>query len=444
MLNVVQALESTFDEVSYMDFYRDIFPVGSFEQKGIYARGMYNGIGVCIGKGQKKVKRLTVTDDLEAIDVMAASDNFCLMSPISYIGKSRKAENARFMYALAIDLDGIETLKQWQFLMEQIEYGHEMLGGVWGLPKPTYIVSSGTGVHLYFVFERPIPLFDNIVKQLEVLKRRLTWQAWTQGASSLHDDVQYESLFQGFRVVGTITKTGTRCRAFKVGEKITVEYLNKYVPADYRATNFTYRSDLPLQKAKTLYPEWYEKRIVQKRPRGTWTCKRDLYDWWIRTLLAGALEGHRYWCLFALSAYAVKCGIPQEELEKDAFSLMPILSQRGDPFTEDDVLAALEAFEDGYAFYPIDKISERTGIPIQKNRRNYRKQAQHVQIMNAIRDIEYPNGSWREGNGRKPKRAIVQQWRKDHPDGRKIDCERDTGLSRHTILKWWDFSDIQK
>lgn len=92
--------------------------------------------------------------------------------------------------------------------MEQIERGDEMLSFVWGLPRPTYLVSSGTGIHIYYVFEKPIPLFKNIVEQLEVLKKRLTWQAWTQGASSLHDNVQYESLFQGFRMVGTITKRG--------------------------------------------------------------------------------------------------------------------------------------------------------------------------------------------------------------------------------------------
>ncbi len=32
----------------------------------------------------------------------------------------------------------------------------------------------------------------------------------------------------------------------------------------------------------------------------------------------------------------------------------------------------------------------------------------------------------------------VQNWRQQHPDGRKIDCERETGLSRHTVLKWWE------
>ena len=40
--------------------------------------------------------------------------------------------------------------------------------------------------------------------------------------------------------------------------------------------------------------------------------------------------------------------------------------------------------------------------------------------------------------GRPPKREVVQEWRARHPDGRKIDCEKDTGLSRHTVLRWWD------
>ena len=83
MFDIVAALESQFDEVHYLDFYRDIFPEGSFEERGVYEDGKYNGIAVTISKGSKRAKRLTVTDDLDAITDMAASDDFCLMSPIS-------------------------------------------------------------------------------------------------------------------------------------------------------------------------------------------------------------------------------------------------------------------------------------------------------------------------------------------------------------------------
>lgn len=443
MFDIAAALSALYEEVSYMDFYRDIFPVGSFEQRGVYEDGKYNGIAVAIEQGGKRTKRLTVTDDLEAIDDMAASDDFCLMSPISYAGKSRRSSNARFMYALAIDLDGLETLKQWEFFVEQVERGHEMLRFVWGIPRPTYLISSGTGIHIYYVFERPVPMFRNIVEQLEKLKKRLTWQAWTQGASSLHDKVQYESLFQGFRVVGTITKTGGRCRAFSVGGKVTVEYLNKFVPEEYRTQDFVYQSDLRLADAKEKYPEWYQRRVVEKRPKKSWTCKKALYDWWIRKLLGGAEQGHRYWCIMTLATYAQKCGVPRETLEEDAYGLIPFMNTKGDEFTEDDVLHALEAYSDSYITYPIDTIVVRTGIPIEKNRRNGLKQSQHLYLARRRKDDMKAIGLPMKSLEGRPKGSgtaeqTVLEWRQGHPDGSKKECKDATGLSYPTIRKWWN------
>ena len=442
MLDLVVLLSEQFREVECMDFYRDVFPVGSFEEKGIYEKGKYNGVAVSIHPGDDLVKRFLITDDLQELKQLMGTNDFCLMSPISYVGRSRKSANARFMYALAIDLDGMETMKNWEFFIEQINRGHEMLSFVWGIPRPTYLISSGTGIHIYYVFEKQIPMFRNIVEQLEVLKRRLTWQAWTQGSSVLHDNVQYESLFQGFRVVGTITKTGTRCRAFKVGKKVTVEYLNRFVPEDYRVKSMVYQSDLRLDKAKELYPEWYQRRVVEGRPKQTWVCKKDLYNWWIRKLTVGAEQGHRYWCIMTLATYAKKCNVPRKELEKDAFGLIPLMNTRGDAFTEDDVLHALEAYDDSYITYPIDTIVRRTGILIEKNKRNGRKQEAHMKILNNTRkfrrddlgEAEYKNNGRPKGTD---KREVVKNWRRNNPDGKKIDCERETGLSRPTVLKWW-------
>ena len=439
MYDILGALKALFEEVHYMDFYRDIFPEGSFEERGEYEDGKYNGIAIAIEKGSKRAKRMTITDDLDTIADMVGSHDFCLMSPISYAGKSRKSSNARFMYALAIDLDGMTERKHWDFFMEQINRGHEMLQFVWGLPRPTYLVFSGSGIHIYYVFKQPIPMFKNIVEELEKLKRRLTWQAWTQGASSLHDKVQYESLFQGFRVVGTITKDGGRCRAFSVGEKVTVEYLNKFVPEDHRAVSFVYKSDLRLEDAKKKYPEWYQRRIVEKRPRNTWTCKKAVYDWWIRKLKEGAEQGHRYWCIMTLATYAQKCGVPRETLEEDAYGLIPFMNTKGDEFTEDDVMHALEAYTDSYATYPIDTIVWRTGIQIEKNRRNGQKQSDHLEEARAIRDIRMrrQGRKWTDGNGRPDKLFVVAEWRSEHSEGTKAECIRETGLSKKTVYRWW-------
>ena len=446
MYDILGALKALFEEVHYMDFYRDIFPEGSFEERGEYEDGKYNGIAIAIEKGSKRAKRMTITDDLDTIADMVGSHDFCLMSPISYAGKSRKSSNARFMYALAIDLDGMTERKHWDFFMEQINRGHEMLQFVWGLPRPTYLVSSGSGIHIYYVFKQPIPMFKNIVEELEKLKRRLTWQAWTQGASSLHDKVQYESLFQGFRVVGTITKDGGRCRAFSVGEKVTVEYLNKFVPEDHRAVSFVYKSDLRLEDAKKKYPEWYQRRIVEKRPRNTWTCKKAVYDWWIRKLKEGAEQGHRYWCIMTLATYAQKCGVPRETLEEDAYGLIPFMNTKGDEFTEDDVMHALEAYTDSYATYPIDTIVWRTGIQIEKNRRNGQKQSDHLEEARAIRDIRMrrQGRKWTDGNGRPDKLSVVAEWRSEHSEGTKAECIRETGLSKPTVYRWWREIDLME
>ncbi|EKC43765.1 replication protein, partial [human gut metagenome] len=79
----------------------------------------------------------------------------------------------------------------------------------------------------------------------------------------------------------------------------------------------------------------------------------------------------------------------------------------------------------------------RTGIVIKKNKRNGRKQAQHIKIMNAIRDIEHPDGEWRNKDGRPDKSQIVVDWRMAHPDGTKAECIRETGLSKPTVYSWW-------
>ena len=81
-------------------------------------------------------------------------------------------------------------------------------------------------------------------------------------------------------------------------------------------------------------------------------------------IYSGAEQGHRYWCILALAAYAKKCGINYEELVLDSVGLIDFLNSKGDEFTVDDVMKALEAYNDSYITYPIDTIVARTDIPI--------------------------------------------------------------------------------
>ena len=133
--------------------------------------------------------------------------------------------------------------------------------------------------------------------------------------------------------------------------------------------------------------------------------------------------------------------VTEEELREDAFGLLDhmesLTNDEDNHFTTGDVLDALEAFNEKWITYPRNSVAFKSGIVIQANKRNGRKQKYHIKLMNYVRDEINQNTDWREGNGRKPKKDIVEDWCLRHPDGIKADCIRDTGLDRKTVSKWW-------
>ena len=107
-------LDDMFTEVSPREFYRGIFPAGELDADGAFTKGKYTGVIVAVergkkGNGRQKVKRYSLTDGLDAIDIAVASDDFCICSPLSYAGKRRTAETARMIYAIAVDVDKVRV-----------------------------------------------------------------------------------------------------------------------------------------------------------------------------------------------------------------------------------------------------------------------------------------------------------------------------------------------
>ena len=424
-----------YEEVSPRDFYREMFPEGSFERKGCLEDSKSNGV-VTVIDGEK-ARNYLVFDDLETIDDIKGTE-FAIMSPVGYSGRNRTAKNARWLYGIGIDLDGV-GMAQLRDVFHQMK--HEFL------PQCTYCVNSGHGLHLYYLLEKPVPLYRHLHDRLRDFKYELIAKIWNRYTSTYteRDQVQYQGIFQGFRAVGTQTKLGKRyiVTAFRTGERVTIEYLNTFLMDKSKAlTDFSYKSDMELSEAKEKYPEWYERRVVRGESRGRWHIKRDLYDWWLRKLQGGeASVGHRYWCLSVLAAYGVKCDVPEDEVLTDALELLPALDEISDDehnrFTKRDVLDAMNMYQESYVTYSRAEVERVSGISVPANKRNGRKQALHLVRARAVQEVDYPNGVWRNRDGRPSKQQIVLDWQAAHPDGRKIDCERATGLSRHTVLKWW-------
>lgn len=436
-LFILNYLTQHFDEVSPFDFYREIFPVGELQSKNDTEDLKYSGIILELlptEKGKANCKRYLVKDDLKVIDKIINTDNFTIISPISYIGKKRESKNARKLYAIAMDVDGIKTEIQLRNLFHQMY-------NIKRIPIATYTVFSGGGVHLYWLLEEPIACFDNIVKQVYNLKKGLTKLVWHDTITSLYDKPQIQSLFQGFRMVGTKTKGGNRTRAFKTGEKVSLKYLNGFVAEQYKIKNLKYISNFSLEEAKKKFPGWYERRIENKQPKGTWQNDRALYDWWKRKINDEAQEGHRYYCIMVLSIYAKKCGIKKSELEADAFSFIDKMEKltvnEDNHFTREDIIAALEMYNDSYITFPIHSIVDITNIRIDKNKRNHRTRETHLKLCRKQKEALKEVGELKN-DGRPSKKHLVAIWRKYNPNGKVKDCVEETGISQATVYRHWN------
>lgn len=437
------------EQVTPVDFYKAIFPPSGIERAGHPEDRLPNPIIATKTKidGKTIIRNTIVFRDFKAIKESAGNE-FALCSMCSYSGRRRTAANAYKLHGFCIDLDGvgIRELESLHILCDR---------GI--LPYPTYVVNSGHGLHLYYQFIEPIPLYPHVVPYLQALKHGITVIVWNRETSNYKPgEKQFQGIYQGFRMVGTCSKLGRtpaakqryRVSAFKTGKEVDLFYLSDFVDEEYRipagvdeyGSGYWEEEHLTRDRARELYPEWYERRVVRKMPRGQYLCNDGLYYWWLRKIRNIARDGNRYWCVAFLFAYAIKCGISKDAALADALDLVELLdeltSHDDNAFTVDDVMDASAYYKPEYAHISIRAIEVKCGIHIDRQRRNGRKQSEHLKAARAIEEALRPN--WRDGNGRKPKQEIVRAWREAHPSGRKIDCERETGLSRPTVLKWWD------
>lgn len=433
--------ENEYEEVEPLDFYREIFPSGSFQEQGNTDRK--SGNGMLIYKNEDgRYKHRYIFDDLAEIPNWYGKEDVYIRSA-SFIGKNTKNENASMIHALVFDLDGQE-IKELRMVMQFMRKGTN-------IPKATFVVLSGHGLHLYYVLKQPIRATMNNIRKLNKLKEGMTKLIWNRYTSNI-EKIQFQYCLQGFRMVGSASKMGKRypVRAYRFSdEHYTIEELVAWIPKlkewdEYRI-DMTERDTVPKATAAKLWPEWYEYRINQGKS-SKWSVKRDLYDWWKGKIIENATYGHRYFCLMCLAIFAIKCDVPEEELKRDALALVPILdklSDDADPksrFTEEDALCALHGYRDNFKTWGRDKLALVSAIPMPANKRNYRTRVEHLKGARALQEIYNPN--WRNTEGRPKgsgtKSEQVKSWRLANPTGKKIDCHRETGITRPTIDKWWN------
>ena len=447
-----ELLSNVYDQVNGEDFYRYIFPdnenSGELYSDFSHPNAIYLYHDEQADGAKRRLRRRIMLNDTWASDYMdyVEGNGMTLCSGLTYHSRSNKLQYAQTMNALIFDLDGVGR-SELEHVLERTTGSGDVYRSI---PKPTFIVLSGRGLHLYYVFDEPIALYPNIKLQLKSLKHDLTFRIWEYKGTSQVESIQYQSIGQGFRMVGsTNSKYGNAVTAFKIGGKVSLDFLNSYAikPENRVDVNRPYRpSKIDRATAAELYPEWYQKVVVEgnKRPN-KWNIgyrkKKQvkdyaLYEWWKRrvTEIEG---GHRYFYLMCLVIYACKCDVPKKQLKADIQDCFEVLRtyNHNNELTQADVDSAMECYSKDYYNFTIADIEILTALRIKRNKRNGRKQDVHLKIARATRDIV--NENWREGNGRPSKQQIVLDWQQQYPTGTKIECHRDTGLDPKTIRKWW-------
>ena len=216
-------LERGFPEVSPHEFYRDLFPEGSLQSAEHDGKG--NLIATQIRpSGKGRTKQWVVDDSLNMLDKVIG-DEFGLIPPITFYGKTHTKQNAHELYAVAIDIDyvGKQQLKN---LLKQFGNGVQL--------RPTYLVSSGKGVHAYYFLKEPVQLYHNLEDTLAELKEAFIRRLWNDTSSIRPDSPDITGIYQGFRCVGSQSKLGADfpVKAYKMSDnRYTLEDIKDSIRA---------------------------------------------------------------------------------------------------------------------------------------------------------------------------------------------------------------------
>ena len=444
-------LSAQFPQVGGYEFYKELFPdnenAGERHMDFSHPNAVY--LYRDVQDEGKKLRRRKMYNDTWEQDYMefVEGNSLTLCGGLVYRRRENRLENAQRMHALIFDLDGV-GLGELRNLFLRFGGDPERLRR---LPMPTFLVLSGTGLHIYYVFQQPIDLYPNIKIQLKSLKYDLTFRMWEYGGTSQVKSIQYQSINQPFRMVGSVNdKHGTELVAFRTGERVTLDYLNAYAKLENRVdVNKPFSpSKMTRAEAREAYPEWYERVVVKgEKTRKQWDIAGKvhgddpyaLYHWWLRQI--GEIKGgHRYFFLMCLAIYAYKCGVSKQQLRQDmkrAFEDLQMVKHEN-ALTEDDIKSAMEAYDKEYYNFTIADIEALTDVRIERNKRNGRKQEQHLQFARGVREVKAKIGEPVSGGGRPSAAMVVYEWRQQHPDGAKSQCKKETGLTYPTIRKWWD------
>lgn len=390
------------EQVSAWDLYETVF--GDLEQE----------IPVVIldEDEEKSIRVMTISDAIE----FGAARNDTLLGGCTYFNNWISKKSAKNIYTFIIDFDNAYS----GVLLDALRNDWMSANGE-PFAKPTFIVNSGTGLHLYFVLSEPVPVYHSSTQNIDRLYRALA----IQQSRRVYVQRQVQWFGQDFRCAGGLNKYDWENTVFRIGDTWDIDELGKAVGLE-----------------DVHFLRYGEKRQQKKGPRRKrqkvvgWKTNRAFYDYALENCRERTEEGHRYLSMCALSAIAYKCGVDQKELEKDLEGLLPKYNKgAARQVKPKEIQSAMKMYNERAVATPRESLEHWQGWEYKPIKRNGRKQADHLRRARAVQAVDYPDGEWR---GRPDKRAEVEAWHQQHPEAQRIDCARALGISRNTVAKYWD------
>lgn len=408
-----ESLEEFGQEVNVWGFYEDIF-------------GSLAITTPAIDKPNNRILQLPLE---QLIDASCGQDGIFL-SACTYYKNYYNSRGLTDIYAFVIDLDscwsgGLDSVlrNKWQNNSK----------GNYHLP-PTYIVNSGTGLHLYYVLEKPVPAFSKQLLEIKNLYRKMAVHQSMRPFVGARPEVHWVG--QAFRMPGTLTKDGMLVRAFKMdcGQKYSIQELSAAYGVNYK---FRYRGE------HEDYPEYdKQKNEYAGTKKKGWYTNRAFFDYCVRNIPDKTQQGHRYMTMCALSAIAFKCNVPKWELQETLHGFLPDWNKGKvgtDRVERWEIRSAMKMYNARAFEMRREVIEEYFGWnfePIKRRKgKEYIGQEKHLMLARGMLALRKQMGM--TSQGRKSSQETVMEWREAHPDGRKVDCIKDTGLSKTTVYKWW-------
>jgi len=368
----------------------------------------------------------------ELLDI-ARVRNDILISPCwfkrGYINKNHVISHL----AMVIDIDDLDAVDV-DYVMRRIADKK--------IPRPTWVVNSGGGIHLYYVYAEAVTGEFWRYQPLLEIKRKITALIKQEVVEAGKGKIDMLAVIQGHRVPGSLTKKNQIVLAMEGGPRWSIRaiadiagipwpdsYTADPLPTPTKKPRQPKRSKITDEVSAVTVPRGELVYMPRPNPRFFESCRCRL--WTERRHVA-----RRQNALFALAIVGYKCGLSRAEVLAETTQLAELFNAyrvqdgRDALNIREESVKWMNGYNPKYVRCTAARLAEFFGwdwspTPV---KRNGRKQAAHLKIARATRNARISVD----------KAAAVQQYRAANPDASQRQCRRDTKMSRDTIAKYWN------